>query len=109
MAYTICDKYGAPMPIRILTVDAQDKPRLAQEFTPAWWVCDPCNGSNSRYEITFRSDQDKPTGYPWYQIIVSDDTQSDIDMKLAHYSSVIEARKAMEAARREFERLNGGR
>src|SRR5437868_7094828 len=98
MAYTICDQYGGPKPIRLIMADVNDKPRLGAEFTPCWWVCDPCNPTRTRYEVFHRSTEDKPVGYPWYQVVTSDDTQSDIDMKLAHYGKVIEARRAADAA-----------
>ena len=107
MAYTICDQYGEPRPIRLLLTNAQDVPRLGEAFTPYWWVCDPCNGASNRFEVYHRSDVEKPTGYAWYQVVTSDDTDADIRMKLEHYGKVIAARRAMEAARVEYERLNG--
>jgi hypothetical protein len=109
MAYTICDQYGMPKPLRLLVERANGEIHLAAEFTPYWWTCDPCNHSSRRYEIEHRVDQNKPTGYPWYQVVTTDDSQADIDMKIAHYGKVIAASKAMDEARREYERLNGGR
>jgi hypothetical protein len=105
MAYTICDLHGNPKPIR-LVMWMNDAPHIGEAFTPYWWACDPCNGSANRYELTFRADQDKPCGYAWYQVLTSDDSQNDIDAKLAHYAKVIDAHKALEEARRQFERLN---
>lgn len=109
MAYTICDHYGGPKPIRLLLTDAKDQVRLGAEFTPCWWVCDPCNPPKARYEIFHRSTEDKPVGYPWYQVVTSDDGPEDIAEKIEHYGRVIEARKAADIAQREYERLNGGR
>lgn len=109
MAYTICDEVGNPRPIRLLMTTVSDEPKLGAEVRPYWWVCDPCNRSKDRYEITWRADQEKPTGYPWYQVVTSDDVPDDIEMKIQHYKAVIAAGKRMDEARREFERLNGGR
>ena len=108
MAYTICDQYGSPKPIRLLLTNHEDVVRIGAAFEPYWWVCDPCNPSKSRYEITHRL-EGKPQGYPWYQVVTSDDSDADIAMKIAHYGKVIAARKAADAAQREYERLNGGR
>jgi len=107
MAYTICTEYGDPKPLQMLITNAHDAIRVGEAFTPFWWVCDPCNPSSSRYEVSFRADQDKPTGFHWYQVVTSDDSPADVTFKLAHYAKVIEARKAMDEARREWERLNG--
>lgn len=104
--YTICDNWGNPKPIRLLLTDVNNKPKLGGEFTPFWWVCDPCNPSKARYEITHGADRE-PQGYYWYQVVTTEDTEPDIALKLAHYERVIQAQKALEAARREFERLNG--
>jgi hypothetical protein len=108
MAYTICNWAGQPKPIRLLLTDVNDVPRLGEEFTPFWWVCDPCNPHSSRYEVTHGNGY-QPQGYPWYQVVTSDDTADDVQLKLDHYAKVIEAKKALELARRDYERLNGGR
>lgn len=105
MAYTICDQFGEPKPLRLLLTNVNDTPRLGEPFTPFWWVCDPCNAARERYMITFRVD-DQPQGYAWYQVITSDDSAEDIEIKKRHYATVIEARKAADAAQREWERLN---
>jgi hypothetical protein len=107
MAYTICDQYGGPKPIRLLLTTSDDEPKLGQPFTPYWWSCDPCNPASSRYEVTHRVDQQKPTGYAWFQVVTSDDTEEDILAKKNHYYSVIQAGRKLEEARREWERLNG--
>lgn len=109
MAYTICDQFGQPKPLRLLITRGEDVPELGQPFTPYWWACEPCNPSASRYEIEYRTGQEKPTGYPWYQVVTSEDGDADIALKLEHYRKVIIARKALEAAHREYDRLNGGR
>lgn len=107
MAYTICDEYGRCKPLHLIVTDAHDEPYVAKEFTPHWWVCDPCNPSSSRYEVTYHAGQEKPTGLAWYQVVTSDDKDDDIVAKLAHYRKVIEARKALDEARRNYERLVG--
>lgn len=108
MAYTICDQSGQPKPIRMLMTKG-DEPKLGEAFTPYWWTCDPCNPSSRRYEIEYRAEQAKPTGFPWYQVVTSDDDEADIALKIDHYRKVIAAQRALEAARVEYERLNGGR
>jgi hypothetical protein len=108
MAYTICDNYGQPKPIRLILKNAQeDKPYLGKEFTPYWWACDPCARPAERFQVEHRCDQAKPTGYAWYQVITSDDEQKDIEFKLEHYGKVIAARKAADVALAEYKRLNG--
>ena len=109
MAYTLCEQWGDPKPLRVIVKDATETPKLGEEFRPYWWVCDPCNRSGERYEIEFRANQAKPTGYAWYQVVTTDDSEDDIRLKLEHYGKVIAARKAADAAQREYERLNGGR
>ena len=74
MAYTICDDVGNPKPLRLIVTDMHDKPKLGAAFRPYWWTCDPCNPSRARYEVEFRCDQDKPTEYPWYQVVTTDDS-----------------------------------
>lgn len=106
MAYTICDEYGYPLPIRILMPRPDETIKIGEQFTPYWWVCDPCNPSSRRFEITYRADQEQPTPFHWYEIVTSDDDEDDIRLKVKHYERVIQARKAMEEARREWERLN---
>ena len=107
MAYTICDSYGMPKPIRLLLTNAADVPYAGQPFTPYWWTCDPCNPASMRYEIEHQAGQSKPTGYRWFEVITSDDTDADVALKIAHYAKVIAANKALDAARIEYERLNG--
>lgn len=106
MGYTICDNWGNPKPIRLLLTDVNNKPKLGGEFTPFWWVCDPCNPSKARYEVTYREGY-QPQPFRWFEIVTSDDSEDDIALKLDHYERVLQAQKALEAARREFERLNG--
>ena len=108
MSYTICDQYGNPKPLRLLLTNASDGVRVGKEFTPYWWSCDPCASSAERYQIEYHADQAKPTGHAWYQVVTSDDTQGDIDLKIEHYVKVIAAKKAKDAADLEYRRLNGG-
>jgi hypothetical protein len=105
MAYTICNEYGDPKPLRLLVTSRNDVVTVAEPFTPFWWVCDPCNRSSERIEITFQ-DGYAPQKYHWYEVVLSDDSDDDIRAKVEHYA-VIEAAKKLEAARREYARLNG--
>jgi hypothetical protein len=107
MAYTICDKYGDCKPLRVLVPNVHGEIEVKAEFTPAWWVCDPCNRSENRYEITYRSDQEKPQYLPWYQVVTTDDTEEDVAVKVKYYQRVIAARNAMDAASAEYRRLTG--
>lgn len=105
MAYTICNEYGDPKPIRIITPNPAGEPEVKAEFTPFWWVCDPCNPQDKRYEVTYRADQEKPQYLQWFELVTSDDTEHDITEKIAHYKRVIAARKALDAAAVEYRRL----
>lgn len=107
MAYTICDKYGDCKPIRIITPNVHGEPEVREEFKPSWWSCDPCNRSEQRYEVTYRSDQEQPQYFPWYQIVTTEDGPDDIAIKLDYYRRVIAARNAMDAASIEYRRLTG--
>ncbi len=106
MAYTICDRNGDCKPIRIITPDIHGEPQVKAEFTPSWWVCDPCNRQEQRFEVTYRSDL-KPQYFSWYQIVTSDDTPEDIAVKVAYYRRVIAAQNAMNEAASEYRRLTG--
>jgi hypothetical protein len=92
--------------LRIIAPNAAGVPELKAEFTPAWWVCDPCNRSERRYEVTYRSDGEGQY-FPWYQIVTTDDTGADITLKLDYYREVIAAQRAMTAAAAEYQRLTG--
>lgn len=105
MAYTICNQYGQPKPIRIIFPNQAGEPELKAEFTPCWWVCDPCNPSDKRYEITYRADQETPQYAQWFEIVLSDDSEHDIAVKIEHYKRVIAARKSLDAAAVEYRRL----
>jgi hypothetical protein len=107
MAYTICDQYGAPKPLRLVMAHQDGSTYIGKEFEPVWWVCDPCNPSSRRFEITFRSDG-QAQGFPWYQVITSDDSSADEVLKVSHYARVIEAKRVADAAMAEYKRLNGG-
>ena len=107
MAYTICDKWGDCTPLRIIVPNVHGVPELKAEFTPHWWVCDPCNRSDNRFEVTYRSDQEKPQSFPWYQVVTTDDGPADIEVKLDYFRRVIAAQRAMDAAAVEYRRLTG--
>lgn len=107
MAYTICDQHGDPRPIRLIVPNAKDEPQVKDAFTPCWWVCDPCNRSERRFEVTYRSDQEQPQYFSWYQVVTTDDTPEDIEVKLAYYRRVIAARNALDVASAEYRRLTG--
>lgn len=94
MAYAICDQLGIPRPIRLLMVKNENI-EIGEPFTPHWWVCDPCNPAASRYEVMHRANQEKPTGYPWYQVITWDDTDADVECKVNHYRAILRAHRAL--------------
>lgn len=112
MAYTICDSVGNPKPIRLIwqvgdigNPEAEIALKLGTEVQPYWWTCDPCNPAAKRYAIEFRPDE--PQYHRWFEVITSDDDEKDIAIKMEHYRKVILSDRALQAARREWERLNG--
>jgi len=107
MAYTLLDRDGDCQPIRLIVPDAKGVPALKDAFTPHWWVCDPCNRSSERYEVTYREGQAKPTCLAWYEVVTTDDTPDDVAVKLDFYRRVLAAREAMDAASIEYRRLTG--
>jgi hypothetical protein len=110
MAYTLCNSIGEPKAIRLLSatgnVDGSITVKVQQPFIPHWWSCDPCNHSQSRYMVTYREGAE-PQGYAWYMVATTDDDQSDIDAKVAHYLAVMVAKQAADKAHKEWQRLNG--
>ena len=107
MAYTLCNEYGQCQPLRLIVPNVHGEPELKSEFTPFWWTCDPCNGSERRFAIEYNSAQNEPSYFPWYQVVTSDDGDNDIAVKIAFYRRVIAARNAMDAAAVEYRRLTG--
>jgi hypothetical protein len=107
MAYTICDKQGNPTPLRMITPNIHGEPELKAVFTPHWWECDPCNKSAERFAVTYRANQSQPTYFAWYQLVTTDDSDSDVAEKLAHYKRVLAAQSAMNQASAEYRRLTG--
>lgn len=108
MAYTLLDANRQCQPLRLIVPDATGAPVLKQdEFRPHWWVCDPCNPSDKRYEVTYREGQPSPTCFAWYQVVTTDDAPHDVEVKLEHYRRVLEARGRMDDAAREYRRLTG--
>ena len=107
MAYTICDKHGDCKPLRIIVPNVHGEPVVKDAFTPFWWVCDPCNRQDRRYEVFYRADQEQPQHFSWYQIVTTDDTPTDIAVKLDYYRRVLAAQKAMNEAAAEYRRLTG--
>ena len=106
MAYTLCDQYGDCKPLRILAPNIQGEIEVKAEFTPHWWVCDPCNQQERRFEITYQ-EGGQPQYLPWYQVVLSDDTAEDVKCKVEFYKRVIAARSAMDSAAAEYRRLTG--
>jgi hypothetical protein len=107
MAYTLLDHAGRCQPLQLIVPDVHGTPEVKDAFQPHWWVCDPCNPSDRRYEVTYREGQPTPTCFPWYQVVLSEDTPDSIRVKLDHYRRVLEARAAMDDAAREYRRLTG--
>lgn len=107
MAYTLCDAGGTCKPLRIIVPDVHGNPEVKQAFIPHWWVCDPCNRQDQRYEVTYREEQAQPAHFAWYQIATTDDTAEDIEVKIDFYKRVLAARVAMDDASREYRRLTG--
>jgi hypothetical protein len=107
MAYTLLDAAGRCQPLRLIVPDAGGTPQVKAAFVPHWWVCDPCNPSPKRYEVTYREGQPTPTTFAWYEVVLTDDTEHDIHVKVEHYTRVLAARGAMDDASREYRRLTG--
>ena len=107
MAYTICDQDGECKPLRCIVPNVHGEPELKAEFTPYWWVCDPCNRSENRYEVTYNAGQEKPQTFAWYQLVTTDDSENDIAEKIHFYKRVLKAREAMDSASAEYRRLTG--
>ena len=107
MGYTICDRDGNCKPLRLIVPNIHGVPEVKAEFTPFWWVCDPCNHSHKRYEVTYNAAQGTPQYLPWHEVVTSDDDAHDIEVKVDFYKRVIAARNAMDAASAEYRRLTG--
>jgi hypothetical protein len=107
MAYTICDRNGDCRPLRLIVPNVHGVPEVKAEFTPFWWVCDPCNSSEKRYSVEYNSAQETPTYLSWYQVVTTDDSAEDVAVKVAYYARVIAARNALDAASVEYRRLTG--
>ena len=107
MAYTICNEWGQPKPLRLIVPNVHGVPEVKAEFTPYWWTCDPCAFQDRRYEIEYSAGQKQPTRFPWYQVVTSDDTPHDVEVKIDYYQQVIAARNALDAASVEYRRLTG--
>ena len=107
MAYTLLARAGQCQPLRLIVPDVHGTPEVKAEFTPHWWVCDPCNPSDRRYEVTYREGQPTPTCFAWFQVVLTEDTVESIQVKLDHYRRVLEARAAVDDAAREYRRLTG--
>ena len=107
MAYTLIDRDGGCQPLRIIVPNVHGTPELKDAFRPHWWVCDPCNATDKRYEVTYRASQEKPQYFSWYQVVTTDDKPEDVEVKLDFYRRVLQARVAMDEAAREYRRLTG--
>ena len=107
MGYTICDKWGDCKPLRMITVNVHGVPEVKAEFTPFWWTCDACNMPDKRYAIEYSSNQDKPSYFQWFEVVTTDDDESDIKIKVEYYKRVLTARKALDEAGAEYRRLVG--
>lgn len=105
MAYTLMSEPGVCQPVRLI-VQENGQPVVKDWFQPYWWVCDPCNPSTSRYEVTVRRGQ-PDMHLSWYQVVLGEDTAESVQVKLDHFARVIEARAGIDAARREYQRLTG--
>ncbi|HXA24404.1 MAG TPA: hypothetical protein VNW90_19125 [Acetobacteraceae bacterium] len=107
MAYTLTDRTGGCQPLRLIVPDATGEPVVKVAFWPHWWVCDPCNPSAARYEVMYREGQPTPTTFAWYEVVTTEDTDHDVDVKVDHYRRVLASRAAMDDASREYRRLTG--
>lgn len=107
MGYTLCDRNGNCKPLRLIVPNVHGVPEAKGEFTPFWWVCDPCNLSDKRFEVIYRADQDQPQYFSWYQVATSEDTPEDLAEKISYYQRVLAAQNAMNAAADEYRRLTG--
>jgi len=107
MGYTLCDRHGDCLPLRLLIPNNLGEPVLKDIFTPFWWVCNPCNAHQKRYEVFFRADQENPQYYAWYEVVTTDDTPKDVTLKTDYYKKVLQARVALDDAAAKYRRLTG--
>lgn len=121
MGYTILDGAGKPASLRLIA-DHQRNPatvgryptqampwyvfQVCMEVQPYHWSCEPCNRPNRRYWIQWQPTHEG-IYLGWWEVITSDDSQRDIQQKLAHYARVKTAQLKRDEAEREFRRING--
>ncbi len=112
VAYAYLDENGLHQPIRLISEimdgrgQSTGKVRICDTLPAGTeWTCDPCNPSARRYEVRFVTGSPYTAYYPWYRVVLRDDSTADIRAKMEHYEKVIAAGKAADAARREYERL----
>lgn len=104
MAYTVCNQFGEPNPIRLVSAHADGSIFVGAAFTPVWWSCDPCNHSSERYVVDFGRHTQK---YHWYEVLLSDDDERTVKVKTDFALAVARAFERVEQARREYRKLVG--
>jgi hypothetical protein len=110
MAYSMLDENGDCQKIRFIVWRGEGencKPTLL-DWLPygTEWVCDPCNPPSKRYEVTFPNAR-TPQYYRWWEVVHHDDDEKEVKLKMDYAVKVRNARLAMEAAEKEWKRLNG--
>src|ERR1700677_2447736 len=98
MAYAYLNENGLHQPIRLIVEDtgpgflANGEVRVCDALPVGTeWTCDPCNPSARRYEVRFTS-VGAVAYYPWYRVVLHDDDEVDIRVKVEHFEKVIAAR-----------------
>jgi hypothetical protein len=110
MAYSILDEYGDCAKIRLIVdrhADKPDAPPILMDWMPVdtKWVCDPCNPSSARYEVTYPSGVKQ--SFRWFDVVHLSDDELEVKLKLSHAMRVKQARIEADKAWKEFQRLNG--
>lgn len=106
MGYTIRDKWGDPLPLRLIA-DTPQGIKLHEPFTPWEWTVDACNPPSRRIEVFFRSTDEKPAYYRWFEVVFPDDSAADIDAKLKAAADLKELRLKYEQARDAYTHVLG--
>lgn len=103
MGYSIHDRQGNPLPIRLLGVRDHEHCFMAP-FIPTSWHVDPCNKPSERISVVHPSGH--KVFYRWYEIsIVGEDDEDGMRLKINYANTVDQARQAVSEANKALRSL----